>query len=351
MKFFIATTIIAMMGSARAFAPAKFDHTCAMVWSFHCLVHCVVAHIVLTHVLSLFLITLQRQPTELYSNNPKGFANTALAGILAFGLSLAPLAVTSPAFAMTKAESEQLSYLQVKGTGLANRCADVEGDGIIKLDSSKAHKIVDFCIEPKVFAVEEEFGGNGGKPGEKRFVNAKVMTRQTYTLDSMEGPLIKEGNQFVFHEKDGLDYAPIILKTPSQGEGILMLFNVKELVARFDGNVVESGQRVRGEFHTPSYRTGLFQDPKGRGGTTGYDMAVALPALQSGLEGDDRIYKENNKVFDDSKGFIEMEVSQVDDATNEFGGVYISTQLGDSDMGAHEAKKIMTKGIFYGRIE
>ena len=105
----------------------------------------------------------------------------------------------------------------------------------------------------------------------------------------------------------------------------------------------------------PSYRTGLFLDPKGRGAVTGachampsvdsivvtmadwndrprrrtaryfddahpdrpscltdnvhhthpkttiktgYDMAVALPGLQNSVEGDEELFKENNKTFD-----------------------------------------------------
>ena len=59
------------------------------------------------------------------------------------------------------------------------------------------------------------------------------------------------------------------------------------------------------------FSTGLFLDPKGRGGTTGYDMAVALPGLQSGEEGDDDLFKENNKTFDITDGKIEFEVNKV----------------------------------------
>ena len=33
-----------------------------------------------------------------------------------------------------------------------------------------------------------------------------------------------------------------------------------------------------GEFVVPSYRGSSFLDPKGRGASTGYDNAVALPA-------------------------------------------------------------------------
>lgn len=66
--------------------------------------------------------------------------------------------------------------------------------------------------------------------------------------------------------------------------------------ANTGGNTVKPGFQMGGPFRVPSYRTGLFLDPKGRGGSTGYDMAVALPGLQSGEEGDAELFKENNKV-------------------------------------------------------
>merc|ERR1712146_833855 len=96
---------------------------------------------------------------------------------------------------------------------------------------------------------------------------------------------------------------------------------------------------------------GAFLDPKGRGGTTGYDMAVALPGLQSGQEGDDELFKENNKTFDITTGRIEMEVNKVNAEESEIGGVFVATQLGDTDMGSKIPKKVLTKGIFYARVE
>jgi len=53
----------------------------------------------------------------------------ALAGAIAIG------AAVAPAQAITKSEINQLSYLQVKGTGLANRCAEVIGEDSIKPQS------------------------------------------------------------------------------------------------------------------------------------------------------------------------------------------------------------------------
>ena len=50
----------------------------------------------------------------------------------------------------------------------------------------------------------------------------------------------------------------------------------------------------------PSYRTGAFLDPKGRGMTSGYDFAHALPGLQNGntKQGEEELFNENNKKFD-----------------------------------------------------
>jgi len=263
----------------------------------------------------------------------------ALAGAVAVGIAAAP------AQAITKAELNQLSYLQVKGTGLANRCPEVIGEDSIKPTSGQ--KLVDMCIEPKAWAVEEEIG-KGGKT-EKKFVTSKVMTRQTYTLDGIEGVLTQSGG-IVFTEQEGIDYAPTTVQLPG-GERVPFLFSVKDLVAKGNGDTFKPGFQMGGDFNTPSYRTGLFLDPKGRGGTTGYDMAVALPGLQSGEEGDDELFKENNKTFDITQGRIEMEVNKVNAGESEIGGVYVATQLSDTDMGSKVPKKILTKGIFYARID
>jgi photosystem II oxygen-evolving enhancer protein 1 len=272
-------------------------------------------------------------------NDIANAGKAVLAGAVAVGIAAAP------AQAITKAELNELSYLQVKGTGLANRCPEVVGEGTI-IPKSGA-RLVDMCIEPKAWAVEEEIG-KAGKT-EKKFVNAKVMTRQTYTLDGIEGKLENSGG-IVFTEQEGIDYAATTVQLPG-GERVPFLFTVKDLVAKGNGNAFKPGFQMGGDFNTPSYRTGLFLDPKGRGGTTGYDMAVALPGLQSGEEGDDELFRENNKTFDITQGRIEMEVNKVNTEESEIGGVFVATQLGDTDMGSKIPKKILTKGIFYARVE
>jgi photosystem II oxygen-evolving enhancer protein 1 len=263
----------------------------------------------------------------------------ALAGAVAVGVAAAP------AQALTKSQINELSYLQVKGTGLANRCAEVVGEDTITPKSGQ--KLVDMCIEPKAWAVEEEVG-KAGKT-EKKFVTSKVMTRQTYTLEGIEGELTNSGS-IVFNEKEGIDYAPTTVQLPG-GERVPFLFTVKDLVAKGNGGSFQPGFQMGGDFNTPSYRTGLFLDPKGRGGTTGYDMAVALPGLQSGEEGDDELFGENNKTFDVTQGRIEMEVNKVNAEESEIGGVFVATQLSDTDMGSKTPKKVLTKGIFYAKVQ
>merc|ERR1719273_686950 len=264
----------------------------------------------------------------------------ALAGAVAFGVAVAP------SEAITKQELDQLSYLQVKGTGLANRCPEVVGEDSITLKSGS--RLVDMCIEPKAWAVEEEIG-KAGKT-EKKFVNSKVMTRQTYTLAGVEGSLKTDGGAIVFKEEEGIDYAATTVQLPG-GERVPFLFTVKELVCKGSGGSFKPGFQMGGDFTVPSYRTGLFLDPKGRGGVVGYDLAVALPGLQSGEEGDAELFKENNKVFDVTQGRIEMEVNKVNAEEGEIGGVFVSTQLSDTDMGSKVPKKVLSKGIFYARVE
>lgn len=258
--------------------------------------------------------------------------------------------ISMPAQALTKAETLSLSYEQVKGSGLANRCPTVVGSDSINLASGKKYKVVDLCIEPTSWQVEEEVGVSKGAPV-KEFVNTKLMTRQTYSLDGISGTLEVKDGAAVFTEEDGIDYAATTVQLPG-GERVPFLFSVKNLVAKSStSGPLKAGFDLGGSFTVPSYRTGLFLDPKGRGTTTGYDFAGALPGLQNSVEGDAELFNENNKRFDVLSGNIELQVSKVNAAEGEFAGVFVSHQPGDTDMGGKKPKAILTKGIFYGRFE
>merc|ERR1719486_42669 len=235
---------------------------------------------------------------------------------LAAALTLAPV---TPAHAgpFTRTEIASLTYDQIKGTGLANTCPTVENSnqGSIKVGGKKL-KIDEFCLEPTSFQVLEDKLTKNGVVTEA--VDTKVTTRQTYVLTGIEGDLVTEEGKLTFIEKDGIDYAPTTVQLPG-GERVPFLYTVKSLVAQSEGGAssIDPGLKLSGTFTVPSYRTGLFLDPKGRGMVTGYDQAVALPALQAG--DDSSLFKENNKKFDVLPGSIELKVTDVNAELGEIG--------------------------------
>merc|ERR1719247_550278 len=267
--------------------------------------------------------------------------SVGLAAALAFGA-----ATQAQAGPFTRSEIASLTYEQVKGTGLANTCPTVEGGGKASLKLNGKNYITEFCLEPTSFQVLEDKLTKAGVVTEA--VNTKVTTRQTYVLTGIEGDLIPKDGKLTFIEKDGIDYAPTTVQLPG-GERVPFLFTVKNLIAKSSAtDGIEVGTKFAGDFKVPSYRTGLFLDPKGRGTTTGYDQAVALPALQAG--GDESLFNENNKKFDVGTGSIELKVTAVNSELGEFGGVFVHKQPSDTDLGSKVPKEVLLKGTWFATL-
>jgi photosystem II oxygen-evolving enhancer protein 1 len=267
---------------------------------------------------------------------------------LAAALALTTGVQSASAGPFTRSEIASLTYEQIKGTGLANTCPKVEagGDSSIKVGGKK-YRINNFCLEPTSFQVLEEKLTKKGLVTEA--VDTKVTTRQTYVLTGIEGDLVSDGGKLAFLEQDGIDYAPTTVQLPG-GERVPFLFTVKNLVAKTEGpaSSFDVGTKLAGKFTVPSYRTGLFLDPKGRGTTTGYDQAVALPAMQAG--GDEGMFKENNKKFEVLDGSIEFKVTSVNAELGEFGGVFVQKQPSDTDLGSKVPKELLLKGAFFATV-
>jgi len=265
---------------------------------------------------------------------------------LAAALALATGVQSASAGPFTRTEIASLTYEQIKGTGLANTCPKVEAGGDQKISvGGKKVRIEEFCLEPTSFQVLEEKLTKQGLVTEA--VDTKVTTRQTYVLTGIEGDLVSEGGGLVFKEQDGIDYAPTTVQLPG-GERVPFLFTVKNLVAKANTADISTGTKFAGGFKVPSYRTGLFLDPKGRGTTTGYDQAVALPAMQAG--GDEGMFKENNKKFEVLDGSIEFKVTSVNSELGEFGGVFVQKQPSDTDLGSKVPKELLLKGAFFATV-
>jgi photosystem II oxygen-evolving enhancer protein 1 len=260
-------------------------------------------------------------------------------------LCLSVLTACSDAPALGK---EALTYDDIRNTGLANSCPQIEetSRGSIPLDSSKSYEMTNLCIQPVSFFVKEE---TENKRQKASYVPTKIMTRYTSSIDQVSGKLeVNSDGSLTFTEEDGLDFQPVTVQLPG-GERIPLLFTIKGLVANTQPglNAVTTSTDFEGEFRVPSYRTSNFLDPKGRGLTTGYGSAVALPA-----SGDDaELLKENVKRFQLDKGNISLQITRVDSASGEVSGNFESVQPSETDMGSREASDVKIRGVFYARVK
>eukprot|EP01018_Ginkgo_biloba_P032186 Gb_39017 [translate_table: standard] len=241
---------------------------------------------------------------------------------------------------LTFDEIQSKTYMEVKGTGTANQCPTIDS-GIEKFPfKAGKYNVKKLCLEPTSFTVKAESLNKKSAPD---FQKTKLMTRLTYTLDEIEGPLeVSPDGSVKFVEKDGIDYAAVTVQLPG-GERVPFLFTVKQLVAS------GTPEKFGGQFLVPAYRGSSFLDPKGRGGSTGYDNAVALPAGGRGDE--EELAKENNKDVSSSVGNINLSVSKTKPETGEVIGVFESVQPSDTDLGSKAPKEVKIQGIWYAQIE
>jgi photosystem II oxygen-evolving enhancer protein 1 len=243
---------------------------------------------------------------------------------------------------------EDLTYDQLRGTGLANSCPQLEetSRGSIALESGKSYSITSLCLQPTSFLVKEEAQSKRQKA---EYVTTKVMTRYTSSIDSVSGKLkVNSDNSLTFTEEDGIDFQAITVQLPG-GERVPFLFTIKNLVATTQPGApsINTSTDFEGDFRVPSYRTSNFLDPKGRGLTTGYDNAVALPAQADSEE----LRKENVKRFQLDQGHISLRVAKLDSTTGEIAGTFESEQPSETDMGSREPSDVKIRGLFYGRVE
>uniref|UniRef100_A0A061RLN6 Photosystem II oxygen-evolving enhancer protein 1 n=2 Tax=Tetraselmis sp. GSL018 TaxID=582737 RepID=A0A061RLN6_9CHLO len=259
------------------------------------------------------------------------------AGKLATGLAAAAL-VAGPASAITYDELQGLTYLQVKGTGVANTCPVIEGGSTNTKDiKAGQYRFQNFCLEPTSFTVKDDAQARNGKAD---FVKTKLMTRLTYTLDGMTGKMsIGNDGSVSFKEEDGIDYAAVTVQLPG-GERVPFLYTARDLDAK---GTLDS---FSGDFTVASYRGSSFLDPKGRGASTGYDNAVALPARSD----DEELAKENTKSAAPLKGSMVLSVAKVSPENGEIAGVFESIQPSDTDLGAKAPKDVKITGLWYAQL-
>ncbi|AFZ55734.1 photosystem II manganese-stabilizing polypeptide [Anabaena cylindrica FACHB-243] len=256
--------------------------------------------------------------------------------------------ITACSDAPSSSTRDLLTYEQIRGTGLANKCPQLAetSRGSIPLDTSKSYALKELCLEPTSYFVKEE---PANKRQEAEFVPGKLLTRYTSTIDQVQGDIkINPDNSLTFVETDGLDFQAITVKLPG-GELVPFLFTIKNLVAQTQPNLtsINTSTDFEGTFKVPSYRGAAFLDPKGRGVVSGYDNAVALPAQAD----DDDLTRTNVKRAEILSGKISLQVSKIDSSSGEIAGTFVSEQPSDTDLGAGEPKEVKIRGLFYGRVE
>ncbi|EIE27669.1 33kDa oxygen evolving protein of photosystem II, partial [Coccomyxa subellipsoidea C-169] len=263
------------------------------------------------------------------------------------------------ASAITYDQLQNMSYNEVRGTGLAAVCPLIE-EGSTNLADLKpgTYKLKNLCLEPTKIQVQEEGLTKGSGP---QWSNTKLLTRQTTNLSDIEADLkVGPNGAVVLKESDSysLNLAPITVQLPG-GERVPFLFTIKArphhntfgyysssshmpLELEASGDLSSFGGQIR----VPSYRGSTFLDPKGRGGSTGYDTAHALHTRAD----DEALESENLKKFDSGIGQVVFSVAKVDPGTGEVAGVFESVQPSDTDMGAKVPKQVKVQGLWYGQL-
>ncbi|BAQ64588.1 photosystem II manganese-stabilizing polypeptide [Geminocystis sp. NIES-3709] len=245
-------------------------------------------------------------------------------------------------------DPKSITYDEILGTGLANKCPEISEftRGTIAISPDQPLALVDLCLEPQEYFVKEE---PSNKRKEAEYIQGKLLTRDTTSLEQIRGTLSADENGVLtLTELDGIDFQIATVQLPG-GEQVPFFFTIKKLVAQTEPGFtsVNTSADFVGEFKVPSYRGASFLDPKGRGLTSGYDNAVALPAGADSSE----YTRSNVKQADSMNGEISLQITKVDQETGEISGVFESEQPSSTDLGAEDPEEVKIRGIFYGRLE
>ena len=266
--------------------------------------------------------------------------------LLAMVLALCLLVVTACSGGAEAIDRSNVTYDDIRNTGKANDCPTLpeSARGSISLTAGSAYELRGICMHPSQVFVK---GEPANKRQEAQFVEGKILTRYTSSLDEVFGDLIVGEDGLSFSEKGGIDFQPITVLVPG-GEEFPFTFSSKNLQATAEGSALTTSTDFNGTYRTPSYRTSNFIDPKGRALTTGVDYPQGLMALGGDYE---ELESENVKRYIDGTGLMSFSITKVDPETGEFGGVFTAIQPSDSDMGGREIVDVKISGELFGRLE
>ena len=171
-----------------------------------------------------------------------------LAVVLALCLAFFTTACSGDSDAVQRGGSN-VTYDDIHNTGKANDCPTI-GDsarGSIPLTAGGSYELREICMHPvQVYAKEEP--KNIRQQAE--FVEGKILTRYTSSLDSVFGDLKVTESGLQFQEKGGIDFQPITVLVPG-GEEFPFTFSSKSLNATAEGSALTTSTDFEGTYRTP----------------------------------------------------------------------------------------------------
>ena len=283
---------------------------------------------------------------DIVTTRPLGNSLMRFRPLLAIVLALCLSVVTACSGGAQAVDRSNVTYDDIRNTGKANDCPTLSDSarGSISLTPGDAYELRGICMHPTQVFIK---GEPANKRQEAQFVEGKILTRYTSSLDEVYGTLTVGEDSISFKEEGGIDFQPITVLVPG-GEEFPFTFSSKNLDATANGAAITTSTDFQGTYRTPSYRTSNFIDPKGRALTTGVDYPQGL----IGLGGDYKeLETENVKRYIDGQGVMSMSITKVDPETGEFAGVFSAIQPSDSDMGGREIVDVKINGELFGRLE
>ena len=163
--------------------------------------------------------------------------------------------------------------------------------GSIPLTAGGSYELREICMHPvQVYAKEEP--KNIRQQAE--FVEGKILTRYTSSLDSVFGDLKVTESGLQFQEKGGIDFQPITVLVPG-GEEFPFTFSSKSLNATAEGSALTTSTDFEAPIAPPATAPATSSIPR----VVPDHWCSVRPGLVA-LGGDDeQLEKDNNKRYID----------------------------------------------------
>ena len=163
-----------------------------------------------------------------------------LALVLAFCLTF----VTACSGGSEAVERGNYTYEDIVNTGKANDCPTLSDSarGSIDLTPGSAYELRGICMHPTQVFVK---GEPANKRQEAQFIEGKILTRYTSSLDEVYGSLVVGEDSIAFQEEGGIDFQPITVLVPG-GEEFPFTFSSKNLQAEADGAAITTSTDFEG---------------------------------------------------------------------------------------------------------